>query len=152
MSKISIRLPAVGEVFQVKDFSEKYEGFLRSNPAGRPQLNLMALLLILVGGLAAVNGVLSFFMGSRYIVLDFSSNPFSFHYIRIHFLVSLALGLSLLLIGLTLFKEGAGISAERFLAEEYELIGEEGALPETAYTLKYLGEGHFLVKRYLGMR
>lgn len=48
---------------------------------------------------------------------------------------------------MAMFKDGAGVSAEQFLAEEYELVGEDGALSDHGFCLQYLGEGQFLVKR-----
>lgn len=148
MGKASVRLPDVDGEFQVEGFAEKYEEFLRANPSSKARLNVIALLLIIVGGLAAINGVLSWFMGYRIIVFKLSSSLFFGPYVSIHIVFVFLLGASVCLIGMAQFKEGAGISAERFLAEEYELIGEEGVLPDTAYSLQYLGESHFLVRRH----
>lgn len=147
MGKVSVPLPAVDGEFQVEGFDEKYEEFLRANPSSKAQLNLIALLLIIVGGLAAINGVLSWFMGYRLIIFKLSSSLFFSSYVSVQVVFVFLVGASVCLIGIALFKEGAGLSAERFLAEEYELVSEEGVLPDTAYFLQYLGESHFLVKR-----
>ena len=148
MGKVSVLLPAVDGECQVEGFAEKYEEFLRANPSSKARLNLMALLLIVVGGLAAINGVLSWFMGYRLIVFKLSSSLFFSPYVSVHVVFVFLFGASACLIGMAQFKEGAGLSAERFLAEEYELVGGEGVLPDTAYSLQYLGESHFLVKRH----
>lgn len=142
-------IPGAGEEFHVKGFAKAHEDFMQANPTARPRLSILALLLILIGGLAAVNGLLILMMGYKYIVVDLSYGLYDFYYVRIHFFFVLAPGLSVLLVGMALFKEGAGISAERFLAEEYEVLGDEGVLSESAYSLQYLGESQFLVKRRL---
>lgn len=147
-----VSLPGVGEQFQVEDFAKTYERFLSANPSARPRLKVSALLLVIIGSLATVNGLLTFGMGRRYIVIDLFSSGFDFYSIRIHFIFALLLGVSILLIGLAMFKEGAGVSAERFLAERYEVVSDQGVLAESAYSLKYLGKNQFLVTRRLGVK
>lgn len=150
--KTRVRLPGVGEEFQVEGFAKAHERFLNANPSARSRLKVFALLLIVIGALAAVNGLLTFGMGRRYIVIDLFSSGFDFYGIRVHFVFALLLGLSILLIGMAKFKEGAGVSAEQFLAERYEIVGDQGVLAEGAYALKYLGENQFLVTRRLSTK
>lgn len=147
MAKVVISIPHVGEEFQVSNFAEKYEEFLSANPSARPRLKLFALLLVVVGALAVVNGLLAVGLGYGYVIVTLINDTFDIHNFRVHLIFIFLLGISVLLIGMAMFKDGAGVSAEQFLAEEYELVGEDGALSDHGFCLQYLGEGQFLVKR-----
>lgn len=147
MAKIKLNIPSAGEEFQVPRFAEQYEAFLSANPSARPRLKIFALLLVVISALALINGLLAVGLGHRYMIVKLIDGTFDVHYIRVHIVFIFLLGLSVLLIGMAMFKDGAGVSAEQFLAEEYELIGEEGELSDRASCLHYLGESQFLVKR-----
>lgn len=147
MAKVKIEIPSAGEEFQVSRFAEMYENFLSANPSARPRLRLFALLLVVVGVLAVINGLLAFAVGHRYLIVKLIDGTFDVQYIRVHLVFVFLLGVSVLLIGLAMFKDGAGVSAEQFLAEGYQLVGEGGVLSDRGPCLQYLGEGQFLVKR-----
>lgn len=147
MARVKIDIPSVGEEFQVSRFAEHYEKFLSANPSARPRLKVFALLLLVMSALALINGLLAFGLGHRYMIVKLVDGTFDVHYLRVHLVFILLLGVSVLLIGMAIFKDGAGVSAEQFLAEEYELAGEDGELSDPASCLHYLGEGQFLVKR-----
>lgn len=147
MAKVKINIPPIGVAFQVPRFAEHYETFLNANPSARPRLKIFALLLVVMSAFALVNGLLAGGLGYRYMTVKLIDGTFDVHYIRVHLVFIFLIGGSVLLIGMAMFKDGAGVSAEQFLAEEYELIGEEGELSDRASCLHYLGEGQFLVKR-----
>ena len=81
MAKVKIEIPSAGEEFQVSRFAEMYENFLSANPSARPRLRLFALLLVVVGVLAVINGLLAFAVGHSYLIVKLIDGSFVVQYI-----------------------------------------------------------------------
>lgn len=130
-NKISIMVPGINEEFKVEGFAEAYEEFTRENPLVQGQSLPSGVLLVVIGGVTTMVGLLTFIFGPARFATE--SNLISF------------VGVLLSMVGGRACSNEMKISPEKFLCNEYELVGDEGRVPGGHESFKHLGDGKFSV-------
>lgn len=130
-NKISIMVPGVNEEFKVEGFAEAYEAFIRESPFPQGQSYPSGVLLVVIGGITTMVGLLTFIFGPARFATE--SN-----------LISLV-GVLLSMVGGRACSNEMKISPEKFLCNEYELVGGEGSVLGGYESFKHLGDGKFSV-------
>lgn len=130
--RISIVIPEENEEFQVEGFAEAYEAFLCEDPSRRVQRDYFAYSIILVGSIMTMVGAWNLLVGPASSALGYKALS--------------SVGALVSIVGAKIASDSAGVSPEAYLATEYDLFDNEGALNRGFSPVEYLGESKFRVK------